>query len=91
MIDVLEVFDGVRNVEFVELEATTDLPVFTIKEPTVEGWNAKAELINTKSFIRMTGKLPANYSVVREWVSSLISDTEKAPAVTGANPVHAYA
>lgn len=81
-IDVLEVFDGVKNVEFTRFY--DELPVFTLAEETVEAWNTKAKLMNTKSFIRMTGKLPANYSEVKAWMSELILDTKKAPAVTGA-------
>lgn len=85
---MIEVFDGAKNVDFNGFKyfnkVEKELPVFTLKEPTVEEWNAKAELNNTKSYIRTNGKQPANYSEVREWVSKLISDTIKAPAATGA-------
>ena len=54
-------------------------------------WNSLAERTNTKSFVRMTGRHPVDYAEVREWVKGLIEGTKKAPAVTGADSVHAIA
>lgn len=54
-----------------------------------ECWNSLAVRANTKSFIQAMKRQPVSYSEVRLWVNSLIQGTEKAPAATGAVPVHA--
>jgi hypothetical protein len=45
-----------------------ELPVFTIKEPSVEEWNRKAREANTKMFIRIMGRQPKDYNEVLAWI-----------------------
>ncbi|WP_391119402.1 hypothetical protein [Psychrobacillus sp. L3] len=74
-IDTLELFDGVKNVEFTELAycegENAELLVFTLKEETTEAWNAKARKLNTKTFIEAFGNSPENYDEVLSWIHSL--------------------
>lgn len=67
------------------------LQTMVLKELDAVRWNTLAERENTKSFIRMNGKHPSSYTEVKEWVFGLIKGTEKAPAVTGAGSVNAFA
>jgi hypothetical protein len=72
MFEVLEVFDGANNIEFKEFtyikEVSAELPVFKIKEPTIEEWNKRARKQNTKMFIQINKKLPKDYQEVLNWI-----------------------
>ena len=69
MIDVLELFDGIKNVEFVKfVDPAAVIPVFRIVEPTPLQWNEKARIQNTKMFIEITGKQPKDYDEVKCWI-----------------------
>lgn len=76
MPDVLELFDGVKNVEFEGVkyfeEVGADLPVFTLTDIPAERWNAMAEKSNTEAFIKEFSRQPKNYEEVLVWVYSLI-------------------
>lgn len=86
-----------KNVEYLGKEVYpvtgSELKLNTAKlvDLNTERWNTLAEKTNTKSFIRMTGKQPEGYAEVKKWMSNLIQDAKKAPAVTGADSVHAFA
>ncbi len=86
-----------KNVEYVGEElypvegSKMKLKTAKLVDLNTERWNSLAEKTNTKSFIRMTGKQPVNYTEVKEWMNILIEGTKKAPAVTGADSVHAFA
>jgi hypothetical protein len=72
MMDVIEVFDGIKNVEFKEFkyleEAGTDLPVFILKLETADEWNKKARIQNTKMYIQITKRIPKDYHEVLTWI-----------------------
>lgn len=61
---------NLRTMQLVDLDATQ--------------WNSLAERTNTRSFIQAMKRQPVSYAEVKLWVSSLIQDTKKAPAITGA-------
>lgn len=65
--DILDVFDQVENVEFKEI--TEDLLTFTLADPTPEEWNRKAKIQNTKMFVELHNRLPANYEEVSNWIN----------------------
>lgn len=48
-----------------------------------EGWNKKAKIQNTKSFVSTFHKEPKNYQEVEEWVNSMIAESEKQPLSRG--------
>lgn len=81
-VDVLEIFDGVKNVEFDRMacceEYNAELPVFTLAEETVVEWNAKARKQNTKAFIEVFGKDPECYDDVISWIHSLRNENHSA-------------
>lgn len=69
MNDVLEVFDGVKNVDFKCFEDTeAELPVFSLVEPTAAEWNAKARTQNIKMFIQINKRVPKDYKEVSMWI-----------------------
>lgn len=74
MVEVMEIFDGIKNVEFQKLtyckEVGTELPVFKIKEPTVEEWNKKARTQNTKMYIQINKRIPKDYQEVLTWINA---------------------
>jgi hypothetical protein len=75
---VIEMFNGVKNVEFsghsYSEEFKANLPVFTLKEPPAEEWNRRAEKINTEAFIEKFNRRPKDYEEVLKWVYSHIPD-----------------
>lgn len=74
MLDVIEVFDEAKNVDFLEFTNCeglgAELPVFSLKEPTTAEWNRKAKIQNTKMFIRIMKRNPRSYQEVLEWIHS---------------------
>jgi hypothetical protein len=78
MIDGLELFDGVKNVEFTEFtyceEVGANLPVFTLTEPSAEEWNRRARIQNTKMFVEILGRKPKDYQEVLTWVRGKIPE-----------------
>jgi hypothetical protein len=48
-----------------------EVPVFTIVEPSVEEWNRKARVQNTKLFVEIHERQPENYDEVLCWVCSI--------------------
>jgi hypothetical protein len=81
VVDVFEVFNVVENVEFNGYEFSKSvgakLPVFTLKEPTVEEWNRKAKIQNTKMFVQILKRQPKNYQEVLTWIHSFIPDNKE--------------
>jgi hypothetical protein len=76
---VLELFDGVRNVEFKGLLSVgAEPPVFTLKEPTKEEWNHKAQIQNTKMFVLIYNRQPKDYNEVLVWID--LKNEESRPA-----------
>jgi hypothetical protein len=75
---VMDLFKGVKNVEFTgheyskEVKAT--LPVFTLKEPPAEEWDRRAKKINTEAFIEKFNRQPKDYEEFLIWVYSHIPD-----------------
>lgn len=59
-------------------------PTMKLIDLTTEEWNDYAAKKNTEMYIKLTGMKPTTYEEVKQWVQSLIVDTEKAPAATGA-------
>jgi hypothetical protein len=78
MIDVLEIFDGVKNVEFTEFqyveEVKAELPVFTLTDIPADEWNHRAKVNNTKAFIENFNRDPRDYDEVLIWVYSHLDD-----------------
>jgi hypothetical protein len=78
MNDVIELFDGVKNVEFESFtyceELGADLPVFTLKEPSAEEWNRKTRIQNAKMFTEIMGRQPSNEQEVLKWIYSLTGE-----------------
>lgn len=76
-----KIFEGVKNVEFTGYhyckETGSELPVFTLNEPSVEEWNRRAKIQNTKMFIQIMKRQPKNYQEVLDWVYSLIPENEE--------------
>jgi hypothetical protein len=72
MVDVMEVFDGAKNVDFEEYayceEIQFGVPVFKMKEPSVEEWNRRSRIQNTKMFIQINNRLPKDYQEVLTWI-----------------------
>ncbi|KGP59365.1 hypothetical protein NP92_14515 [Anoxybacillus gonensis] len=72
---------GVKNVEFTGhlycKETGRELPVFTLNEPSVEEWNRRAKIQNTKMFVQIMKRQPENYQEVLNWVYSLIPENEE--------------
>jgi hypothetical protein len=78
MDNVLEIFDGLKNVEFTEFqyceEVRAELPVFTLTDIPVDDWNREAKVNNTKAFIEKFNRVPLDYDEVLTWVYSMIPD-----------------
>jgi hypothetical protein len=76
--DVLELFKGVKNVEFTEFqyceEVKAELPVFTLTDIPADEWNRRARINNTKMFVQIHERLPVNYEEVLTWVYSHLDD-----------------
>lgn len=53
----LERFAGATNLKFKKFtyqeEINAELPVFELKEPSIEEWNKKARIQNTKAFMKI--------------------------------------
>lgn len=66
-----------RNVNLKEVRHMEEyggfVEIYTIEEPSATVWNAKAEKINTKTFIKAHGREPKNYNEVLNWINSLIN------------------
>lgn len=81
--------DNAMNVEFKEMLIMKEygglVPVYSLEEPSATVWNAKAERINTKSFIKAHGRDPKNYEEVKKWVNSLINKENHSAANTMAS------
>lgn len=81
-----DLFKGIKNVEFTGTMYSkgvgAELPVFTLNEPTMEEWNEKARIQNTKSFIKIHNRQPDNYEEVLEYLWSLFPErNEKLPEI----------
>lgn len=74
MVETVEVFDTVKNVEFTNFVEDKDLPIFKIKEKSVEDWNKRARVQNIKMFVLIHKRQPKNYQEVLVWI---YSDKEK--------------
>jgi hypothetical protein len=87
MNDIIEVFDGVKNIEFKELTQLEDVkaefPVFTLKEKEAEEWNKKARIQNTKMFSEVLNRQPKDYQEVLTWVYGFIPGNEKSHSDCG--------
>lgn len=86
MVEVIEV----KNMQYIgEQPFTIDgeqksLRTMQLVDLDTLQWNSLAERTNTRSFIQAMKRQPVSYTEVKLWVSSLIQDTKKAPAITGA-------
>lgn len=49
-----------------------ELPTLSLVEPSVEEWNRKAEIQNTKMFIQLQRRIPNNYGEVLKWIYSFV-------------------
>jgi hypothetical protein len=82
MDNVLELFDGLKNVEFTEFqyceEVKTELPVFTLTDIPADEWNSRARINNTIMFVRIRKRIPKDYDEVLAWVYSFL-DIEEIP------------
>jgi hypothetical protein len=81
MIDVVEVFDSAKNVEFKKLayyeKLDAELATFTLADIPTKEWNRRAERTNTKMFVEVHNRQPKNYDEVLSWVWSLISEQKE--------------
>jgi len=81
MTELLELFDGAKNVEFKEFtyvkEVQAEIPVFTLTDIPVEDWNRRARIQNTKTFVEITGRLPVDYKEVLNWINSYTTENKK--------------
>jgi hypothetical protein len=77
---VIELFDGLKNVEFTEFqyieEVGAELPVFTLTDIPADEWNRRARINNTKMFVQIHERQPVNYIEVLAWVYSLLNDED---------------
>lgn len=71
--------------DYVTESREVKLQTVVLVDLNTERWNRLAEETNTRSFVRMIGRQPSDYSEVRAWMKNLIKDTKKAPAATGAH------
>jgi hypothetical protein len=75
---VIELFDGIKNVEFTEFtyceEVKAELPVFTLTDIPAGEWNIRARIQNTKMFVEILGRQPKDYQEVLTWVRGMIPE-----------------
>lgn len=78
-----------NNIVFVENryfeEVSSEVSVYTIKEPTAEGWNRKAKIQNIKMFISHFKRQPKDYLEVQAWIHTMIEDDKNKESHSAGN------
>lgn len=71
----------IKNIEYIGVtyseDLNRDLPAFELKEHSVEEWNKKAKVQNTRMFIKKFNRQPRDYNEVLAWIYSMIPGNEE--------------